>query len=240
MRLQNLTETGFLDESDDESAITTLNKGSNRDEELCINGVSVTSMSKYKITIPISRCMNLKTADTEALIDCGAEGKFVDSSLMNWNKVCRLKKPIPVWNIDGTFNQQGALQYKIKIAFHVGKKPFEDWFYMTKLGDQRIILGLPWLHKINPQIDWSTGTVRFPDEFRAETNNDQDMEESLEDPETEMYCRYIQREEELNPDKEDDDEEPSYLWINAKTSASQALAHEHEEKVKVELPPEYE
>ena len=46
----------------------------NREDQLCINGVSVTSMSKYKITIPISECLNLKTTETKALIDCGAEG----------------------------------------------------------------------------------------------------------------------------------------------------------------------
>ena len=53
-------------------------------------------MSKYKITIPISQCLNLKTAETKALIDCGAEGKFVDSSLIDWKQVRHLKKPIPV------------------------------------------------------------------------------------------------------------------------------------------------
>jgi hypothetical protein len=67
-----------------------------REEQLYINGVSVTSTSKYKITIPISQCLNLKTAETKALIDCGAEGKFVDSSLVNWSKVHCLKKSIPV------------------------------------------------------------------------------------------------------------------------------------------------
>ena len=96
LRPQKIKETGFLDRGDDDSAITTSETNSNQEDQLCINGVSVTSMSKYKITFPISQCSNLKTAETKALIDCGAEGKFVDSSLVDWKQVRRLKKPIPV------------------------------------------------------------------------------------------------------------------------------------------------
>src|SRR6266576_2410171 len=68
------------------------------EEQLCINGVTVMSMSRNKITIPISQCLNLKTAETKALIDSGAEGKFVDGTIVNWKNVIRLKKPITIRN----------------------------------------------------------------------------------------------------------------------------------------------
>ena len=105
---------------------------------------------------------------------------------------------------------------------------------MTKLGDQKMILGLPWLHEINPHINWSTGTVRFPEERK--TNNKLEEDESLEDEDIEMYLRFIQKMEEVdeNEDLETD------LWIQAKMLTSQALTHEHEDKTqKVELPPEF-
>ena len=181
-------------------------------------------MSKYKITIPISQCSNLKTAETKALIDCGAEGKFVDSSLVDWKQVRRLKKPIPVRNVDGTSNKAGALRYKIQISYNVQQKQFKDWFYVTKLGDQKMILGLPWLHEINPRIDWSTGTVRFPEEQKARAEPEEDK--SLEDKDIEMYLRFVQKMEEVD---ENDDLETDHLWIQAKMT-SQALAHEHEDK----------
>jgi hypothetical protein len=41
-----------------------------------------------------------------------------------------------------------------------GKK-FEERFYVTGLGKQRIILGFPWLHKYNPIIDWKKGEITF-------------------------------------------------------------------------------
>ena len=36
-----------------------------------------------------------------------------------------------------------------------------EWFYVTTLGDQNLILGLPWLEKHNPIIDWTEKTLEF-------------------------------------------------------------------------------
>ena len=163
------------------------------------------------------------------------EEKFVDSSLVDWKQVRCLKKPIPVGNVNGTSNKAGALQYKIQISYNVQQKQFQDWFYVMKLGDQKMILGLPWLHEINPHINWSTGMVGFPKEW--ETDDKSVENENLEDEDTEMYLCYVEKMEEVD---ENDDLETDHLWIQAKISTSQALAHEHEDKTqKVKLPPEF-
>ena len=36
-----------------------------------------------------------------------------------------------------------------------------EWFYVTTLGDQSLILGLPWLEKYNPIINWKEKTLEF-------------------------------------------------------------------------------
>jgi hypothetical protein len=36
-----------------------------------------------------------------------------------------------------------------------------EWFYITALGDQNLILGLPWLEKHNPIINWKEKTLEF-------------------------------------------------------------------------------
>jgi hypothetical protein len=38
---------------------------------------------------------------------------------------------------------------------------FNEQFYVTGLGKQEIILGLPWLHKHNPMIDWKKGEIAW-------------------------------------------------------------------------------
>ncbi len=74
--------------------------------------------------------------------------------------------------------------YKTKICYNVKRDQFEDWFYITKLGNQKVILGLPWLKQVNPNIDWLTGTVSFPKE---QSINDEPEAEELEDDKTNTY-----------------------------------------------------
>src|SRR6266576_5906478 len=95
-RTPKTEKTGFLKGDGIETASTISDTDSNYEERLCINGVTVTSMSRNKITIPISQCSNLKTAETKALIDSGAEGKFVDGTIVNWRNVIRSTEPITV------------------------------------------------------------------------------------------------------------------------------------------------
>ena len=45
------------------------------------------------------------------LVDSGAEGMFIDETLVqNWNKV-KLKKPVKVRNVDGTENSAGQITH---------------------------------------------------------------------------------------------------------------------------------
>jgi hypothetical protein len=48
---------------------------------------------------------------TQALIDCSATGCFIDIEGAKLNNVttCPLSKPIPVYNVDGTANNAGAI-----------------------------------------------------------------------------------------------------------------------------------
>jgi hypothetical protein len=44
-----------------------------------------------------------------------------------------------------------------------------EWtdFLVTNLGMDTLILGLPWLRKVNPAIDWKTGTFFIPPKARS-------------------------------------------------------------------------
>ena len=41
---------------------------------------------------------------------------------------------------------------------------FDEWtdFLATELGGENIILGLPWLRKVNPHINWQQGSIHIP------------------------------------------------------------------------------
>ena len=67
--------------------------------------VFVASRESKLIQIPISLTgANRKTAETIALVDCGASGCFVDTTL-----VTRLAVPRMAYNVDGTTNENGLI-----------------------------------------------------------------------------------------------------------------------------------
>jgi hypothetical protein len=63
--------------------------------------------------------------------------------------------------VDGTENKRGTINAYVNLEFSLGKQKFKERFYVTGLGKQKIILGFPWLHKYNPNIDWKKGEVTF-------------------------------------------------------------------------------
>ena len=55
---------------------------------------------------------------------------------------------------------------------------YVEWtdFLITNIGSEGIILGLPWLKKLNPMIDWNIGRLQIP-EPRVEEVNEAKLEE---------------------------------------------------------------
>ena len=123
-------------------------------KEIVIQNVTVRSPSNKRFTIPITIETTENTEDAHALIDCGAEGLFIDASYAKrWRKE-PLKHQIRVRNVDGTINANGNIKEKCLIMFRIGDEEMTKWFHITNTGDQNLILGLPWLTKRNPIIDW--------------------------------------------------------------------------------------
>ena len=85
--------------------------------------------------------------------------------------------------MDGTENRKGTIKNYIDLQFSINEKEFQEQFYVTRLGKQKAILGLPWLRKHNPEINWQTGKLKWRTQSnlkrffifkkREETNNGQ-------------------------------------------------------------------
>ena len=93
--------------------------------------------------------------EMKPLLDCGAGGIFMDQNF-TWKhgiKTTKLDKLITAQNIDGTLNKKGTIRYFADLKIKIDEKTSEERFYITRLGDQKIILGFPWLKKHNPLVD---------------------------------------------------------------------------------------
>ena len=97
----------------------------------------------------------------EGFLDCGATGKFIDQNYARKKglKLEQLEEPIKVYNVDGTPNKRGTIRHNVDLNIEIHGKICKERFLVTRLGKQKIILGFPWLKKMNPIIDWQKGTL---------------------------------------------------------------------------------
>jgi hypothetical protein len=80
---------------------------------------------------------------TQALIDCGATSCFIDIewALLNNVPMCPLSKPIPVYNIDGTANDAGAITDIADVILRYQNHSERTQLAVTRLGKQSLMLG---------------------------------------------------------------------------------------------------
>lgn len=111
--------------------------------------------------IPVQVKVHGQNVLSNALIDSGAEGKFIDSKFVIKHRipVRKLVTPIPVHNVDGTPNQNGTITHHAFLPLYFGDKFTMAFLLVTSLGKEDIILGLPWLKQRNPTINWKEGTI---------------------------------------------------------------------------------
>jgi transposase InsO family protein len=111
--------------------------------------------------------VEIQTTDTgelfssPALIDCGASGRFLSKKFVERNKLTSrtLSRPIPVYNVDGTLNEGGAITEVVDLILRYEGHTERATFAVTNLGRQDVILGFTWLEEHNPEIDWKTRKV---------------------------------------------------------------------------------
>jgi hypothetical protein len=104
---------------------------------------------------------------TQALIDCSATGCFIDIEWAKLNNIPTrpLTNPIPVYNVDGTANDAGAMTDIADVILRYQNHSERTKLAVTCLGKQSLILGYNWLRNHNPEINWQIKDVkmsRFP------------------------------------------------------------------------------
>jgi predicted aspartyl protease len=100
---------------------------------------------------------------TQALIDCGATGCFIDIEWAKLNNIPTrpLTNPIPVYNVDGTANDAGMITDITDVVLRYDNDLERTQLAVTRLGKQSMILGYNWLRNRNPEINWQTKEVKM-------------------------------------------------------------------------------
>jgi hypothetical protein len=163
--------------------------------------------------------------ETRPLVDSGAGGIFMDQNYARKHgfNLTKLEYLITARNVERTENKQGTIQYYTELDLQVNGKKNTERFLITGLGNQKIILGLPWLQKHNPEINWKEGTLQWRTTTIEEVL---DEEEHLIRPTNALdgvLLEYLGMENEL--------------WFNSKENLATKLASEANQK-KPDLTPE--
>jgi len=96
-----------------------------------------------------------KRAKAVALIDSGATENFMSLKYTKYLQLpikC-LEEPQSLFNVNGTTNKSGLLQFYTNLQVQTGTQRTDLRFFLTDLGDNKAILGYPWFASAQPQID---------------------------------------------------------------------------------------
>ena len=106
---------------------------------------------------------------TEALLDSGATRLVMSEEFAKKHRFRRMKleKLVYVRNVDGMLNYAGPIVDTVEVEIFF--KRYKERTSIDVIEGQKwsVILGMPWLARHNPEIDWKTGEVqmmRYPDE----------------------------------------------------------------------------
>ena len=96
-----------------------------------------------------------KRAETVALLDSGATENFMSLDYAKYLHlpIKVLKEPRKLFNVDRTPNRAGDLKYFTDLTTRTGTKSTTLRYFLSDLGDNKVILGYPWFAAAQPKVD---------------------------------------------------------------------------------------
>jgi hypothetical protein len=166
-----------------------------------------------------------KPIETRPLVDSGTGEIFMDQNYTRKHgfNLMKLEYTITARNVDGTKNKQENIRYYTDLDLLVNGKMNMEQFLITGLGNQKIILELPWLREHNPEINWKEGALHWRTTTMEEVLDKEEHLNRLINTLDEILLEYLGMENEV--------------WIHSKENLATKLASEANQK-KLDLTPE--
>src|SRR5258707_4203200 len=142
---------------------------------LHLNVTNTSNNNKLSMTIFVTN--GVKSVAVEALVDSGAHTSFINRSFVQRNKIrtLKLRNPRPITNVDGTNNIAGAITHYVWIPIKFHQHQEHRRFFISELDTEDIILGIDWLTKHDPKINWTTKDISFPLSVKATFSKSQQI-----------------------------------------------------------------
>lgn len=116
------------------------------EQHAVIKGIFIQENSTFQIT---------------ALVDSGATAVFICEKLATKLKKQRLIHPERLTVFDGEDSRAGSITHKVHGTLFIDEHNEMIDLKVTRPGGYDMVLGLPWLEKHNPSIDWTRKDIGF-------------------------------------------------------------------------------
>jgi hypothetical protein len=116
---------------------------------------------EQSIHVPVNLRSATLISEVDALVDSGATDNFISSAIIQHFGIPtqKLHKPRAIQNVDGKANKIGAVTHVADLTLRF-KGTCTQTFYIVDLGEDHMLLGMPFLAATNPKINWSEGTFK--------------------------------------------------------------------------------
>ena len=103
---------------------------------------------------------------TNAMVDSGASKDFINRQfcIQHQFPVRRLNEPRDIFVINGISRSVGPIIHEAIMAMDIGSHREQIRFQVANLIKHEAILGMPWLKKHNPTINWDKEQISFSSE----------------------------------------------------------------------------
>ena len=123
---------------------------------------TISTSDRYPFVVSVKLYSNSTTVTTLALIDSGASASFMDEKFAKFHNINLVTKKIPytLQVVDGRPISSGTIDGStVSLRMSLDDHSESISFDITKIGSYPLILGIDWLRKHNPLIEWSLGKL---------------------------------------------------------------------------------
>ena len=133
------------------------------EKKMEVRKVEGKTLREVTVKIGLERIDTQEGITVEALLDSGATGLVMSSEFAKKQgfKLKKLERPMNIRNVDGSLNKEGPIENTVEVnIYYQGHRERTE---IDVIGGQKwmMILGMPWLARHNPEIDWRTGKIKI-------------------------------------------------------------------------------
>jgi hypothetical protein len=129
-----------------------------------VNGSGESELLHAHFYVPVTLCGKHREKSIEAMLNSGAQDCFMHPQFVEEHGVVMhaLKRPIGLGNIDGSPNRSGSITHYAFLGVIIDGHLTKVFFHIANIGREDAILGIDWLRRYNPQVNWKLDSISFP------------------------------------------------------------------------------